>query len=81
MWVNSQSTSSHTEYFFLRVHSVSWAERNHPHESAFALFPSLFLSSLLLCLSGQLNSCLHPLFHGAFTVAGTVMLRQGLSLK
>lgn len=44
-------------------------------------FHHFFLSGLPLCLSGLLNSCLHPLFHGALTVAGTVTPRQDLGLK
>lgn len=67
VWVNSHSTSSHTECFFLECFFL------YSHHS--------FLSSLPLCLSGVLNGCLHPLFHGALAVAGAVTPRQDLGLK
>lgn len=65
--LNSHSTSSHTHCAFFGVLL---------HYSHRFVFPSL-----PLCLSGPLNSCPHPLFHGALTVAGAVTPRQDLGLK
>lgn len=70
----------HTQNTVFRVHSVSWAESNCSKSVFMLYFHHFFLFSLPLCLSRLLNS-LHPLFHGALSVAGAVTPRQDLGLK
>ena len=81
MWVNSHSTSSQIHYFVLEFTVSAGLRAIVPKRVLLLYFHHFYLSSLPLCLSGLLNSCLHPLFHGALTVAGTVTPRQGLGLK